>query len=429
MTEKPASVVDYLEPHSERELMDRLSATEREILDTINRKVAARDSIESIVEFLFESARAVTPCDRVSVAFLDQDERLVSHTIKADYEPLCLTSGYVEDPRRGSLHDVLRHGRIRIIRDLERYLEDHPRSASTRLLLREGVRSSLTCPLAVEGRVIGALFRSARRPHAYEMSHAAFQQALAERLSQAVDKVRQIELLRAANEAYLEMLGFVTHELRSPVASMMANAQILHEGYLGSLSAEQEGTLRRIINSGEYLNVLIREYLDLARLEGHELAAEIDTDVDFSETLLAPTLDIIRPQWERKKMRFEQDVPADLPPLRLDPQLFKIVLVNLLGNAVKYGADGGRLRLRAAVENRTFTLSVWNEGPGFSPEERQRLFRKFSRLKNPELLKQKGTGVGLYTTWRIVKLHGGRIDARSEPGRWAEFFLEIPQVN
>lgn len=424
---KPADqLVELFDSDAERRSENPLGPAEREILDRVNRKIAARDTVAAIVEYLFEATRAISPCDRVSVALLDADERLVSHTVKADYEPLLLQSGYLEDPRRGSLDEVLRLGRIRIIHDLERYLGEHPRSSSTRLLVREGVRSSLTCPLRVEGRVIGALFRSARLPRAYTLSQAAFQQELAERLSQIVDKVRQIELLRAANDAYLEMLGFVTHELRSPLAAMMANAQLLRDGYLGSLSDKQDDVLRRIVNSGEYLSGLIRDYLDLARIESGALSADLDHDVDFLKAVLEPSLDIVRPHWERKDMRYEQEAPATLPPVRLDPQLFKIVLVNLLSNAAKYGAPGGALRVRIGAEAGIFTISVWNQGPGFTPDERSRLFRKFSRLKNPELMKEKGSGVGLYTTWRIVKLHGGRVDARSEPGQWAEFIVEVP---
>ena len=74
-----------------------------------------------------------------------------------------------------------------------------------------------------------------------------------------------------------------------------------------------------------------------------------------------------------------------------------------------------------------FTVSVWNEGPGFPPESRGELFRKFSRLQTPETRDRTGTGVGLYTAWRIVHLHGGRMEAASQEGAWAEFSLEIPQ--
>jgi signal transduction histidine kinase len=79
------------------------------------------------------------------------------------------------------------------------------------------------------------------------------------------------------------------------------------------------------------------------------------------------------------------------------------------------------------LEDGQLTAGVWNEGIGFTPEQRNELFRKFSRLDTPELKKQKGTGVGLYTVWRIVQLHGGQPDAHSQPGQWARFTFTIPQ--
>ncbi len=83
--------------------------------------------------------------------------------------------------------------------------------------------------------------------------------------------------------------------------------------------------------------------------------------------------------------------------------------------------------MRVEKDSSGFLVGVRNEGPGWPPEERTKLFRKFSRLQTPELQAKKGTGVGLYTSWRIIHLHGGRIDAHSAHGHWAEFNFEIPQ--
>ncbi len=110
----------------------------------------------------------------------------------------------------------------------------------------------------------------------------------------------------------------------------------------------------------------------------------------------------------------------------MDPDRLDRILVNLLGNAVKYGREGGIIRVKVERQPDRTTVSVWNEGPGFPPEERPRLFRKFSRLQTPELRAQKGTGVGLYTAWRIIHLHGGRMDATSQVGHWAEFSFDLP---
>ena len=87
----------------------------------------------------------------------------------------------------------------------------------------------------------------------------------------------------------------------------------------------------------------------------------------------------------------------------------------------------GEIRLRVEQPEQRLKVLVWNEGPGFRLSEQSRLFRKFSRLTTPELLQQKGGGVALYTAWRIIQLHRGRLGAKSEHGKWAEFYFEIPQ--
>jgi signal transduction histidine kinase len=251
--------------------------------------------------------------------------------------------------------------------------------------------------------------------------------AVAERLSQAVDKTRQIEQLRAANRAYNEILGFVAHELKSPVASMVMNGGLLRDGVVGPMSEKQVQLVQRIISSGEYLLRLTEEYLDLARMESGEIELQATKDVDFFETVVEPSLDVIQVQREAKQMRLVTAHGDGPVTVEVDPGLLKIVMVNLLSNAVKYGRSGGEIRLNAKLGEARLVVSVRNEGPGFPKIEQPRLFRRFSRLRSPELAKEKGTGIGLYTVWRIVRLHGGRIEARSEPEQWAEFEFEIPQ--
>ena len=104
----------------------------------------------------------------------------------------------------------------------------------------------------------------------------------------------------------------------------------------------------------------------------------------------------------------------------------RIALTNLLRNAVKYGKENSEIRIWTAQEEQQVHITVWNEGPGFSPSQRTKLFKKFSRLDDPALKKEKGTGIGLYMAWRIMQLHEGRIMAQSEQGKWAEFTLCWP---
>ena len=165
--------------------------------------------------------------------------------------------------------------------------------------------------------------------------------AINERLSQAVEKAWRIEQLVSANHAYMEMLAFVSHEIKNPVASMVTDAKLLSEGYLGPLDARQRDKVVRLIGKGEYLLDLVREYLDLARIEGGELTLHVVHDVDVVADVIAPALDLVHSQIEAAGMRLDVRLPAESVSGECDPGLLRIVLVNLLGNAVKYGKKGG----------------------------------------------------------------------------------------
>ncbi len=427
MPDIPSDIMYLVDIGDMGSLPDRLAANEAGVVEKINQKVAARESLEDVLSFVFDSTRDISPCDRIGLALLeDNGGRIVAHHAVAAYEPLLLRKGYAEDLHGSSLRTVLEKRTPRIIGDLERYLSLNPNSHATRLLVREGVRSSMTCPLLVEGRTVGVLFRSCRRPNAYDEKQVLLHQAVAERLSQAVEKTLRIERLAAANRDYFSMLAFVTHELKSPVASMMMDAGMLRDGFLGELQPKQRERVERLLGRGRYLLDLVQEYLDLARIEGGVLRAAV-AEVDFITEVLEPAVTVVMPQIEGKQMKLTLQTPDPPVSVGLDASLMKIVLVNLLGNAAKYGRAGGEIRLRLLSEIGRLQVGVWNEGPGFPEGDRWRLFRKFSRLQSPALMKEKGTGIGLYTCWRIVHAHGGHIRAVSREGQWAEFTLEIPQ--
>lgn len=417
----------YLDPSALTNLRAALSAERQTALETINQKIAAGQSLDEMLSFLFASSRSVCPCDRIGLSFVEEDGlRVRAYRAVADYEPLLLDKGYAENLQGSSLAQVINQGRVRIIRDLETYLREHPNSSSTKIILQEGVRSNMTCPLVVDGRNVGLLFRSSRRPDAFGEQDVMLHLAVAERLSQAVEKAYRIEQLQTAMNAYTEMLGFVSHELKSPVASLVTDAHLMLGGYLGEMNDKQRQKIERMVVKGQYLLGLVREYLDLARIEGGSLVPNFTPIKDFLAEVIETSIDIVQPQIDEKVIQLHREYdPAPLPA-EGDVNLLKIVLVNLLGNAVKYGEDHGEIRLRVAAENEMLRVAVWNRGPGFPAGQKAKLFRKFSRLDTPELKKRKGTGVGLYTTWRIIELHGGRITAEAEPGSWAEFTFIIP---
>jgi len=421
-----SSVIRYVDAADHVDISS-LSPEVRKMLETVNKHVAAADSLKDLIDFLFESFGGHSPTNRVALAFVQEcGKRVVAYHTHADYNKFFLKPGYTQDLEDSSLENVIRSGRARIIDDLQTYLTVNPDSNSTRLIVQEGIRSSMTCPLSVDGKHVGLLFRSSKQPYAYDDAQVRMWQAVAERISQAVAKAYRIEQLTEANRVYMEMLGFVSHELKSPVASLVMDANLMLGGYLGKLTEKQTVKIQRMVNKSKYLLNLVHEYIDFARLEGGEMQTSFQREVRFNEDILQQSIDMLEPQRLEKNISLSYDCDESILT-ECDPDLMRIVIINLLGNAYKYGDDNGTVKVHVTDRSNRLEVTVHNTGPGFPSDQRTKLFRRFSRLDTPELRKRKGTGIGLYSCWRIITLHHGHIQAHSSLGEWAEFSFSIPQ--
>jgi two-component system NtrC family sensor kinase len=232
------------------------------------------------------------------------------------------------------------------------------------------------------------------------------------------------ERLTQLNRNYMEMLGFVTHELKNPLNSVIFSAAALRDGYLGSLNDKQKDSAERVVRNARYLEEMIAHYLSLSRIEKGEMKAE-KRSTDLRREVVEPILNQLKSNIDQARMHVENSVPEGLV-LVADPALLRIVLDNLIGNAAKYGREGGRIEVRAACMDGEVRVSVWNEGEGVSSENLPKLFGKFVRLDQPATHARKGTGLGLFLCREIVEKHGGRIWAESNYGQWAEFNFAVP---
>jgi two-component system, NtrC family, sensor kinase len=232
------------------------------------------------------------------------------------------------------------------------------------------------------------------------------------------------EELETANRHYMDMLGFVSHELKAPLGSAILGLHSVKGGYLGPVTEPQERTLKNVALSLDYLHEMVKHYLDLSRLEKGELRLR-KVWVTLRSEVVEPLVEGLSAALDGKSMRVEQRLA---PSLRVyaDPDQLKIVYDNLLSNAIKYGREGGWIRLGAELTAGMIRLSVENEGEGIPRDQTNRLFRKFSRLATIEETGQKGTGLGLYICRAIVEAHGGEMLAESAEGEWARFTFTLP---
>lgn len=400
---------------------------EREALEAAARAAEAGRTLDEILERFWEATSGLLPRDRVSLAFLEEDgARLTTRYCKAAYEPLALDDGYSAGLAGSTLAALLERRQGRLIPDLEAYLAARPRSGSSRLLLKEGVASSLALPLLVGERPVGVLFLSSRTPRAFTAAQGRLLHELTLRLAPALEKAWIIRRLEQARANFHATLGFVSHELKSPLAGLISRGSAYLEGYLGPVDPRAGETVGAMVRGARHMLDMVHNYLDLSRLESGELALKLQDDVRLSE-LLSAVVDLTAANAEQRGSKVALKLPDLEILLRADPELLQTALLNLVDNGLKYGREGTEVSVEAAVEEDHLVLTVENEGVGFTPEQAARLFRRFSRLRQPGTEGIRGSGLGLYLAWWVAQKHGGTIEAASEPGRWARFSVRIPR--
>jgi len=171
---------------------------------------------------------------------------------------------------------------------------------------------------------------------------------------------------------------------------------------------------------------MVRHYLNLARIENGELRP-VPTHVELLEEVVAPVLETADLELAAKGMKVTNTISPEIA-LQADRNMVREIFENLVGNAIKYGRAGGAILVAAEPDDTMVRIRVRNDGEGIPTERLPQLFQKFTRIEGTEGAKrQRGTGLGLFITRNIVEAHGGRIEARSEPGAWAEFVFTLPR--
>lgn len=241
-----------------------------------------------------------------------------------------------------------------------------------------------------------------------------------DRLNEANRKLARL------NNRYWEMLGFVTHELKSPIANSFMSANALRQEIFGSLAAEQVIMVEAICRNLDQSMEMIRHYLDLSRIEKDEMSVNPQPTRLLAE-VIEPIVKGLAGATLERGVSLTMEVPPELE-WKLDPELFRGVFTNLMNNALKYGDKSGKIRITAQDLGDRIRMEVWNSGPGIRKEDQDKLFQKFQRLQASRQSSVRGTGLGLFITRTIVERHGGKIWLESTEGEWANFIIELPRA-
>ncbi|HSA31597.1 MAG TPA: cache domain-containing protein [Candidatus Omnitrophota bacterium] len=232
--------------------------------------------------------------------------------------------------------------------------------------------------------------------------------------------------LEVMNKRYLDLIGFVAHELKGILSSIVLNTYLLQKKILGDINPKQESVLKSMGRNLDYLTVTVKNFLNLSRIEKDELKVD-KQEIFLKEHLLDPAIESFQQQAEEKNIMISNTVDARLS-VRVDSGLMQIVVNNLLSNAVKYGLEGGKIRITAKNQEDMLEVEVYNDGEPIASIDMDKLFKKFSRVLYRGQESVKGTGIGLFISKEIIERHGGHIWV--EPAlKGNSFKFQIPRSN
>jgi two-component system, NtrC family, sensor kinase len=229
--------------------------------------------------------------------------------------------------------------------------------------------------------------------------------------------------LHVVNHNYLDMLGFVSHELKNTLGVIYTSAKALTMPAIGPLTPSQEALVSGVVKSIDKAVGMTRKYLDLSRIEKGELKVNL-REVELIGEVVLPLLEEFDDTLSARKATLVNEMPAAVH-LKADRDLLQVVFRNLIDNALKYGRPGGTIKLRADGARPCGTFEVWNEGENLTDEQLAQIFDKFVRLRRREGLVQ-GTGLGLFITREIIRKHGGDIGAHCQGDNWIKFRFTLP---
>jgi signal transduction histidine kinase len=216
----------------------------------------------------------------------------------------------------------------------------------------------------------------------------------------------------------------MSHELRTPLNAILGYTELMTDGAYGEPSEKMLGILKRLEANGKHLLGLINDVLDLSKIEAGQLVLELSEYCvqDIAQTVRST----LEPLAADKKLAFKVEM-APLPPGRGDGRRLAQVLINLVGNAIKF-TDAGEVAIKAGANNGSFYVSVRDTGPGISTADQAKLFQEFQQADNAITRKKGGTGLGLAISKRIIEMHGGKIWVESLPGQGSTFTFTLPIV-
>jgi signal transduction histidine kinase len=309
-------------------------------------------------------------------------------------------------------------------------LQAIPATPAQDIIASAGYRALLVVPLLGRDHVIGALVVRRKAPGAFTQNTVDLLKTFAAQSVLAIqnahlfteidEKSRQVEI---ASQHKSQFLANMSHELRTPLNAILGYTELILDNIYGETPDKMREVLERLQANGKHLLGLINDVLDLSKIEAGQLTLDL---ADYSlKDVVDTVVSAVESLANGKKLALTADVGPNLPIGHGDERRLAQVLLNLVGNAIKF-TDKGEVAIKASVADGSFTVAVRDTGPGISPSDQGKIFEEFRQADNAATKRKGGTGLGLSIAKRIIKMHGGRLWVESDVGKGSTFAFTIP---
>ena len=309
-------------------------------------------------------------------------------------------------------------------------LRDIPATPARDIASRAGYRALLVVPLLARDHVVGTLVVRRKAPGAFPQSTIDLLKTFAAQSVLAIqnahlfteidEKSRQVEI---ASQHKSQFLANMSHELRTPLNAILGYTELILDNIYGETPEKMREVLDRLQANGKHLLGLINDVLDLSKIEAGQLTLDL-SDYSLKE-VVHTVFTAVESLTTGKKLALTTDVAPNLPRGHGDERRLTQVLLNLVGNAIKF-TDKGEVAIKATVADGAFTVAVCDTGPGIAPSDQGKIFEEFQQADNSATKRKGGTGLGLSIAKRIIAMHGGRIWVESDVGKGSMFAFTIP---
>jgi signal transduction histidine kinase len=308
--------------------------------------------------------------------------------------------------------------------------DEHPLPPALRLrppysrLKAIRTRSFLVIPMIARGTTVGILAGDNKPSgRAIGPDTVGLLHTFAAHAAVAIANARLFQAIESATRAKSQFLANMSHELRTPLNAILGYTELIIDRVFGEVPSKIRDVLGRVEKSGRHLLGLINDVLDLSKIEAGQLNLSL---ADYSvRDIVQTVVTAVEGLAADKKLALVTTVSPDLPMARGDERRLTQVLLNLVGNAIKF-TEVGQVAITVAVADGSFTVSVTDTGPGIALEDQQRIFDEFQQADSSNTRSKGGTGLGLAIARRIIQMHGGNLWVESTPGTGATFHFTVP---